>query len=163
MRRFPGFRSRVAVDDPLLVRRLQPLHELDGEPEDVALRQRGGADLLVEGLAGDPLHHQEVHAPLAVEVVDGGHVRVVEAGERQRLLPEALAHGLVDERARGKDLQGHVAVEPLVVGPVDDTHPTCSDHLQDSELAQGLADHGKRSFVEGSPILGDPVRRRQLR
>ena len=69
---------------------------------------------------------------------------MVEAAERERFAAEALARRVVGQRAGGQDLQRDVAVEPLVVGAIDDAHAAFADLLEDAVVAEGLADHGWR-------------------
>ena len=40
-----------------------------------------------------------------------------------------------------QDLESHLAVQPLIHGPVDHSHAACIDSLEDTEMRQHLADH----------------------
>ena len=81
------------------------------------------ADVLRQCLARHVLHHQEVDAVAAVEVVHRGDVGVVQPGQRLRFTAEPPPCRLVAQRARRQHLEGDVAVEVLVAGAVDLAHP----------------------------------------
>ena len=65
----------------LLVSSSQPFGQLRTETSYFFFRQWPRCELLVECGSGNVLHHQEVHSPLRVKVVDGGDVGMVESGQ----------------------------------------------------------------------------------
>ena len=87
-----------------------------------ALRAPSGPDQLVEGLALDVLHGNEVHAVGGVDVVKVEDVRVVEGRSRLGLLHKAsLALGMGDGLSR-QHLDGHRPVEMGVTGFINNPH-----------------------------------------
>jgi len=79
------------MNHPVVIRCRQAFRKLHAQAEDLLLRQRSGSHFLAECNSGDVLHHQEVHALLRVEVVDGGDVGMVELRENQSFFVEMLA------------------------------------------------------------------------
>ena len=78
-------RLEIAVDDPLLVRRLQRLGDLAREYECHVERQRSAGKTIGQGRAVDHFHHDGVAAACDFEAVDGGDVRMVQRREQPRL------------------------------------------------------------------------------
>jgi len=62
------------VDDTILVRRLEPLGNLHGDPQRLFERQRPRLHLVVEILSGDQLHRHEPHPLGLVQAADRGDV-----------------------------------------------------------------------------------------
>jgi len=129
------------VDDPALVRFVERAGDLGAERQSFALGERAGADLRRQRRPGDVLHHQVVDAVLAVEIVDRADVRVVQPCQGQRLFAKAHAGRFAVEGAAGEDLQRHVPLEPLVTGPVHDTHPARTNLLDQAVVSEGATNH----------------------
>jgi hypothetical protein len=68
---------------------------------------------------------------------------MVEGGGGAGLAQQARPGGVVAEVAGGENLNGDVAVKLLIVGAIDLAHPTRADALDDSIMAQLLANHRK--------------------
>ena len=120
----------VAVDDPPGVGRLEGSRGLGGDPGGLARRQRPGAsDDRGEVLALDDLHDDERAGLVLAVVVDRDDVRVVERRRVLRLLAEARAEVGVPAVLGAKQLDGDVAIELAVVGPVDGRHAALSEQL----------------------------------
>ena len=78
-------------------------------------------------LAFDVLHHHEVHAVLAADVVERADVRMIQAGDSPRLALEAFFEPGVIGKVRRKNLDGDGAIKASVLGFVDFTHSTRAD------------------------------------
>jgi hypothetical protein len=83
---------------------------------------------------------------------------------RARLADEPLAERAVQREAGREDLQRHLPVEALVVGPEDDRHPALADLLQqpvaDDLRARREAARGRGEvLVHRSSSACMPVRR----
>ena len=104
---------------------------------------------LVEGLALDALHRDEVHRLAfaegsAVDVVDRDDVGVVQRrGGLGLALETPPALGVADGFA-GEELQGDRALEPRVERAIDDSHPALAKLAEDPVMGDRLFGHGHR-------------------
>ena len=149
------------MDHAGLVRGLEALADLDGERNDLAFGQQPVGQLLRQRRTLDQLHHHEVDAVLAGEVVDDGDVRVPGARQHAGFALEPPAHRLVGQRAFGEDLERHVAVQVLVVGAIDDAHGACADVLENAVMRETPADHfhaGPRAAASRLRCAGAVIR-----
>ena len=64
---------------------------------------------------------------------------MLQTGGRLRLDLEPLDPARIFRGERGKDLQGHPAVERLLNGFVDHSHAAAADHPDDPEIAKAAA------------------------
>ncbi len=65
------------------------------------------------------------------------------------LLQEAFLRGVVAGQIRREELDGDVAIEPRVMGLIDDAHPALAELADDAvrtELCTGLEGHEERRF-----------------
>jgi hypothetical protein len=107
-----------------------------GEPQPFAVYQ------VIEGLSGDVLHCDEVRAVNMINVMNGDDVRVIQGRGSLGFLNEApLAIGVGDSFCR-QHLDGDVAVEMGVAGPLNDTHAAFAESLSDLIMAERPSDHG---------------------
>ena len=81
-------------------------------------------------------------APLGLEAVDRGDVRVVELREELRLALESRQALLVLGERRGQDLDRDLALQPRVGRAVDLAHPALAELGGDLVGAEALADQG---------------------
>ena len=108
------------------------------------LRREGALvlDDLLQGLALDELHDEEVRPAVGPPVVDGDDAGVVQAGRRLGLPAEALDEGTVPGELRMQDLESDRAAEQAVAGDEDLGHPTGGEGSRDlvapAEEAAGL-------------------------
>jgi hypothetical protein len=115
----------------------------------LADRDRPAFQALGKILAGDELHGEEVSGrPVgerrALEAVDVGDAGVVEGGEDLRLALEAGQPIGIGGEGLGKQLEGDVAAELRVRGPVDVAHPARAEGRPDqvgSEAGLGRKRH----------------------
>ena len=118
----------VAVEDALLVRRVQARAELardldglvDGETPDPLEQRR-------QVLAVHVLHREEVAAFDLADVVDAADVRVRDLPREPHLGVEAREKALVRRDRLGQELQGDRLSELEVVGAVDLAHAALSE------------------------------------
>ena len=133
------------MDDPALVRRRQRARQLDGVVDRAPQRQSRDVHPPAERFPLEVLHDDE-GAPLVLpHVVDGDDVRVGEGGKDLRLAPEPRERDGVGRERRHEQLDGHVAVEPRVTGPVDLAHgtgPERSGNLVGADERSGSERHG---------------------
>ena len=128
----------VAVHDPGGVRLREPVRHLGADVEDAAGCERVAlGHQLAQRLAVDELHHDVGQPGRLPDVVDRHDVRVAERGRRARLLREAPEAQRVGGEPLGQELDRHVAVQLLVVGPPDLAHaagPDAGGQLVSAEL-----------------------------
>ena len=83
-------RLQIPVDDPLPVRLVQRIRDLNSNLQCLIQRQRALLQPVGQRLALQVLHDQEVDPVLAADVVEGANVRVIEAGDGLGLALEPL-------------------------------------------------------------------------
>jgi hypothetical protein len=157
-------RLEVAVQDAALVRVVdRPGHQ--GEQPGAG----AGVGLEVGQPAGQAAALQQRHAevevvPVPADLVDGHDVRVVQGGDRLRLLAEALDVRLGVPVGEPEHLQRHEPVRALLPGLVDHPHPALGDLLQQLVIERGrggarrvrclLVDGGVRGRGHPGPEAG---------
>jgi hypothetical protein len=129
------------VDDPVRVRRVQRVGDLDAEIERLIERERFAHETIFQCLAFDELHHDEVAAGVLVDVVDRADVRVFQCRRRARLASQPLERLRVVADLLREELQRDATAELDVLGLVDDAHAAAAELLQDPVVGDGLADH----------------------
>ena len=120
----------------------QAVSDLDGVAQGLTQLESATADQAFQGVAAHELHHDHVTIAFACDVVDGDDVGVLECGGGAGLLLESAAALRVGQAVRWEDLQGDVAVQTRVMGPVHDAHAALADLFEDPEPAERLAEHG---------------------
>ena len=80
---------QVAVNDALLVRRLERIRNLTGDRQRLVERQRTLRDAIRKRRTFDELEHQRLTSLHVLETVDGADVRMIEGRQRLRLTCEA--------------------------------------------------------------------------
>ena len=137
----------VAVDDALLVRRLERRGDLERDGERLVGRDRAAREPLREVLALDQLHHKRMSFADVLEAVERRDVRVV---ERRQHLGLALETGValgVGVEVLGQQLESHLAAEPRVGRAPHLAHPAGAEgahHLVGPYL--------RTRFHAGSPV-----------
>src|SRR2546422_3993874 len=151
-------RLDVAVNQVFLGR----MPQSPGGLEDVAGRLvRGDHPLLLddrlERPAANELHREEGYGPLLPDRVDLRDVRVIQRGGGLRLALEARDELGVGGENGKKCLERHLALQRLVQGEVDDTHPPGPDPLFDAVGAEALRADVRRDIVAN--VVGHPAPR----
>ena len=109
----------------------------------------GPLDHLIERAAAHVPHH-EVVQPLAVaHRVDRHDVRVVQPGDGDRLLAEALGHPVAQQHRGRHHLDRDLTVEREIVGQEDRCHSASSELGPDLELAGGRSPQAFHHLVPG--------------
>jgi len=143
------------VNDPLLVRRLERIGDVDADLEELPRFERSDVDTVLQGHPLEQLHHDEGLPLVLSDVVNRADVGVVEGGGGLRLSSEALYSGRVAEDPIREKLQRDGSVQPGVLGLVDHTHPPAAELLDDPVVGDGLADHVQRPpFMDGCGFPG---------
>ena len=147
-------RLQVAVHDPLRVRRLQRVRDLDPEVQQRPEVERPPPDPVREGFPLEQLHGDEVLPLVVVDLVDRADSRVIEGGGSAGLALEALERGRVLGHFRGQELERDVPAELRVLGLIDDAHAPAAELGGDPVVGDGLADHGLLSSYSVAGVAG---------
>ena len=115
------------MDDALVVGGGQRIGDGDAGIEDPRQGKAAGGDGLVQALALDQLHGEKAHAGVFLHGIQRDDVRMVQARDGPGFALEALETGWVGSHVGGKDLEGHVAIEPSVPGAVHLAHASGAD------------------------------------
>ena len=116
----------------------QPPPNLLGDIHRLVQRQRPPFDPLLERPPLVVRHHQvQLAVGCLVDLVDGANVGVVEGRCRLGFLEKPLLGHFVAGQVRREELDGDLALQPRVLGRVDDPHPTCAKLSQDRVRAEG--------------------------
>ena len=119
------------MDDPLPVRLVQRVGDLDAEAQRLRERQRALAEAIRERLALEELHDEVLRAVLVADVVKGADVRMRELRDRLRLALEPLADFGRGREMLRQNLDRDRALEPRVLRLVDLAHPSGADRRED--------------------------------
>jgi hypothetical protein len=143
---------QVTVDDPLLVRVLDPLADLHEQPETLSCAEQVPVAVGGDGFALDVLHG-EVRPALRrrATVEDSGDHRVVH--ERQSLsLGLEAGDDLGRVHSRLDDLQGHLATNGLhLLREPDLSHASFAETLEKAVASEGISG-GSACLVERAPL-----------
>ena len=133
-------RLDVAVDDAVIVRALQRRADWRHDAKRFFGREALRLQKLTEIHTIDKLHEQEVGGRLRqqclshAEVVHTDNVRVIERGERMRLLFKACGELRIIRTLRGEQFERDEAVQRLLPRLVNDAHASTSEACQDFKL-----------------------------
>ena len=142
---------------------LECCRDLQTQPQDFRLGKAVTRHPIGQRRSGDVLHHQEVHAALRIEVVNGRNVLMIQTGERERFAAQTSLGGIAGESAGPKYFERDVAIEALVVGAKDDTHPTFANFLEDAIVSECLANHGDARMLQRNRLTLTTLDRRAHR
>ena len=129
---FDGLRSRWI--DAARVQRRERVQHAEPDRHGLGDAHRALLQALRQRRALEQLHGDEQVALVFADFVDLADVRMVDAGRRARLAPEALARRLVLRQRRHR-LQRDRAMELLVARGIDDAHPALAELALDRVVA----------------------------
>jgi len=124
------------MDDARGVGLGEGVRQREGVAQHLADREAFAPDELVERLAGDELHHQEIDAAGFGNVVNGDDVRMVEGGCRAGFLDEARFPVGIAVAVGRQDFDGDFASQARVAGLVDLAHAARAQRGNDLIRAQ---------------------------
>ena len=123
-------RLDVAVDDPGSVRRLERVGDLDRERQQLIDLERAPADPMLQRRPVEELHDEERAAVLLADIVNGADVGVIQRRRGACLAAESRQGlGIVGEVWR-QELQRDEALQPGILGFVDDAHSAAAQLLE---------------------------------
>ena len=124
-------RLDVAMDDPLAVRSIECIGDLDTEREHHLQLRCARDDKILERGAFQEFHGDEAASLVLANLVDGADVGMVQSRGGTRLSAEALQGKCVAGQLIGKKLQGDKAAQFLVLRLVDDSHAAAAKSFDD--------------------------------
>ena len=127
---------QIEMNDGAIMSSGKAVGELDGEGKEIGFRQRTWSKGGLERIARNVLHDEEIGVALSVEIVNGGDVGVIHLGEGACFVAKTVTCGFVGERSGREHLDRDIAVEPGIVGEVNNSHSAAADSLEDSVVAE---------------------------
>jgi len=119
----------VAMDDALLVRRVERLGNLHTQVEHLVQVHGFVPDQMLQGLAVQKLHDDEGMAVMLADFVNCADAGMVERRSGARFALEPLERLTVLGRLLGQELQRHRTAQAEVFGLVHHTHATATQFL----------------------------------
>ena len=133
-------RLEIAVHDTGRVRGREGIGDLDAVAQHVRHVQCLAVDHRLERATDDALHGQVISAiRTGTDVEDRDDVGMLKGRRQLRFLDEPSASFGVGDDARQQDLQRDDAVQSLVAGTIDLTHPARADEIFDHVRAEPRA------------------------
>ena len=134
-------RFDVAMNDTLLMRRLQALGGLRGDVDHLVELEQTIADFVLDGLSLDESHGEEGLSLGLVDFKDGANVGMVERRRGLRLAQETfLGFGVLNGFGAEK-LQSNGALELRVEGFIDNPHAAFTEFFSNLVMRYGMVDH----------------------
>ncbi len=133
-------RLDVAMDDALFVRGVERVGDFDAERQQQSERQGLFRDAVLEGLALQKLHRDEIAAVVLGNVVNRADARMIQRGSGAGFAPETLEGVGIALQFRREEFQGHAAAQIQILSDVDHTHSATTEPVDDAVVRDGLAD-----------------------
>ena len=109
-------------------------------------------EALIEALARDIRHHDEVMLRVALEAINGADVRVIQGTGGLSFSLKPGPRSTVTEGILGEKLQRHCSAKKSILGLVHRSHPTFPQLAEHLVVRDGLADHGRFLREQGSEV-----------
>ena len=139
-------RLQIAMNDPLPMRHLQGVCDLDRDRDGILDGERTLQQPLGECRSVDQFKYQGGHSVDALEAIDGADVRMVEGRENLCFALEADQTVRVLGEEQREDLDRNVAIELAVARAVHIAHPATAKEVHDRIRAELPADE-RRSLL----------------
>src|SRR5438105_1727654 len=104
---------------------------------------------MLQGLAIQKLHGDKCLTILLADVINGADIGVIQGRRGLRFALETTQSLGVFGYFIGQKLQRHEAMQPSVLGLVDNTHPASAELLDDAVMRNGLAEHRTNAMAYG--------------
>ena len=127
---------QIAMDDALLVRRLERFRNLLRNRQRLLDRHGAARQPLRQILALDEFHHEGLDALGVLQPVNGCDVRMIQRGKDFRFALQPRHSFRVSRERLGQDLDGDVAIEPPVARPIHFAHAALSQQRDDFVRAE---------------------------
>jgi hypothetical protein len=119
------------MDDAQFVGGLEGVGNLSRDVDGLVDRERGVLEALGERRSFDQLEDERLNAAGLREAVNARNVRVIEGGEHLRLTLESRQSIRLARHAFWESLDGDVAMQLGVAGPIDFAHSAFAQLVQD--------------------------------
>lgn len=118
------------------VRLLERFEDLSAQSQRFPQWQRAGAQLVIQRLASDVLHHEEEPVAVFANLEQLADIGVIDRRDRHCLPTEAFARVPVCGRFLGQQLDRDLALEARVESAIDDAHSSGTERRQDLVRSQ---------------------------
>jgi hypothetical protein len=135
-------RLDVAMDDSLLVRRIQRVGNVDAQIEQEFEVQRAALDGVLQRLAVETLHRKVGVAVFPADIVNRANVGMIQRGRRLRLAAKPFERHLISAQIFRQEFQRNKSVKPRVFGFVDNAHAAAAQLFHDAVMRNGAAYEG---------------------
>ena len=112
------------------VRCVQCIDDLDAELQHLLGLHRLARDTLLQRLALQQLHDNELLAFVLANVVDGANIGMIQGGGGTGLAPKALQRLGVAGKLLGQELEGDHTAQAHILGLVDHSHAAAAELFQ---------------------------------
>ena len=136
------------MNDPLRVRRVQRVSDLNRQVQQFVCLQRLSGDEALDSLALQILNHDEGLALVFSDVINRADIRVIEGGSCLRFTLEPFQGLSILGEFLREELQGDGALELGVRGLVHHAHAPAAELLQDAIVADSRATHEEATSYE---------------
>ena len=144
-------RLDVAMNDALLVRRVQRFGNVERNPQGLVGVQRIAVEHLEERVALHVLHHDVRTVAVLADFVHRADVGMVQSGSGARLAAKALQRGGVLDHVVRQEFQRHEAAKIEVLGLVNQSHTPTANQFNNAVVRYDRVDH--RGISDGSPLV----------
>src|ERR1019366_7706264 len=131
---------QVSMHNTFAVRDVESVGNLNTDIDDLVHRQRVAVDLLIQTLAFQQLHGDEVLRIAFLDGIDGANVGMVQGRGGTRLLLETLQSVLIFLDVPGEKLQRYLAAKPGVFRLVHHAHTAGAQLSHDFVMQDALPD-----------------------
>ena len=142
------------MDDAFGMGGIERVGDLRAEIEQRLEFHRLAVDPLLQRLAFQQLHGDEVASAVLPDLVDSADIRVVQSGGGARFALKTVEREGIFFRLRRQELERYVAAQVDVLGFVDNAHPSAAQLREDAVVRDGLADHGHERIMARATLLG---------
>ena len=143
---------QIAMDDPLLVRRVERLGDLSCQRERFVDRQRAGLSFSASvGPSTSSSTRPSVEPVVSIQrlqPVDGADVRMIQRREDAGLAPEPRHPFGIGGEVRRQDLDGHLTTEHRVRGTIDLAHAADAEQRFHAIRPELRPNHDRTIIVE---------------
>ena len=168
-------RLQIAVDDALLVGRLQGLRDLQGNLEGFVRRDGASADPLRQRRTLHQLQDERSQLARFLQAVDDTDVGMIERRQQLRFPLKPAQHLAIPDEPLRQNLERHLTAQLSIGGPIHCTHSAFAEFGRNLVMVDALSDQGNLCWIGvgkhgypaplppnrtcGSPAYGSPVSR----
>ena len=127
-------RLDVAMHDAVLMRVLQRLADRRHDRQGLLRRKPAELHRLAQIHSVHEFHDQEIQPVAFSKLMHGDNIRMVQRGERLRLLHESLLERRVGDALRGEELQRDETIESFLPRLVNHAHSAAAEALENFKL-----------------------------